>query len=59
MPLPDQCTTPAVEGDYRDQYEDLTGHSLRQCPQCQQGRMVTVAILSKSPDHSPCLIDSS
>jgi Putative transposase len=31
--------------DYRDRYEDLTGRSLRQCPQCQSGRMEIVAIL--------------
>jgi hypothetical protein len=37
------------EKDYRDLYEDLTGRSLRQCPRCQQGRMVIIAILPRSP----------
>lgn len=32
--------------DYCDLYEQLTGHSLRQCPVCQQGRMVEVEILA-------------
>ena len=45
--------------DYRDRYEDLTGCSLRQCPQCQRGRMILVAILPISPLHSPVHIDSS
>ena len=58
------CSRPAAprtaaEQDYRDRYEELTGCSLRQCPQCQRGRMVLVAILPKSPDHSAVNIDSS
>ena len=58
MPLPDQHAT-AIESDYQDRYENLTGRSLRQCPQCQIGHMVLVAILPKSPDHAPVIIDSS
>ena len=30
--------------DYRDRYEQLTGRSLRDCPQCGQGHMVCVEI---------------
>ncbi len=37
--------------DYRDRYEKLTGHSLRQCPVCHRGRMITVQLLPKV--HSP------
>jgi hypothetical protein len=47
------------EVDYRDQYEDLTGISLRQCPQCKRGRMVLVAILPRSSDYCPITFDSS
>jgi hypothetical protein len=36
---------PAPE-DYRDQHEQLTGSSLRQCPICHRGRMVTVEMLT-------------
>jgi putative transposase/transposase-like zinc-binding protein len=36
-PLHDQS-----EHDYRDHYEELTGVSLRQCPACHQGQMVTI-----------------
>lgn len=59
MPMPDPHTAEPVERDYRDRYEDLTGCSLRQCPQCQRGRMVLVAILPKSPNTAPVSIDSS
>jgi hypothetical protein len=43
--------------DYRDQHEQLTGTSLRQCPVCHRGRIVTVEILA--PHQSPALNDSS
>jgi hypothetical protein len=56
MQLPIQQTNEAQsEKDYRDRYEELTGRSLRQCPQCKQGRMVKVQILPRSPTP----IDSS
>jgi hypothetical protein len=45
--------------DYRDRYEELTGCSLRQCPQCRQGRMVIVQILPRLVRNSPIIIDSS
>jgi hypothetical protein len=59
MHAPDQHTRDSAEEDYRDRYEDLTGSSLRQCPQCQRGRMVWVAMLPRSPVYSPVIIDSS
>ncbi|MBC8007272.1 MAG: IS91 family transposase [Prolixibacteraceae bacterium] len=34
------------EQDYRDRYEQLTGHSLRICPHCGSGRMVCIEIFS-------------
>jgi hypothetical protein len=59
MQTPDRHTESPPEQDYRDHYEDLTGSSLRQCPQCQRGRMVLVVILLKSPSKSAVTIDSS
>ena len=51
---------PAEESkDYRERYEELTGCSLRECPFCHQGRMVTVAILLPSPDRQSSIIDTS
>ena len=47
------------EEDYRDQYENLTGISLRQCPQCKHGRMLLVAVLPRSSDCCPMTFDSS
>jgi hypothetical protein len=45
--------------DYLDRYEDLTGHSLRQCPQCLRGTMVVVQILPRWSAPSPAVVDSS
>jgi hypothetical protein len=59
MDISDQHPVASNEQDYRDRYEDLTGRSLRQCPQCQCGHMVLVAMLPRSPDYSPVIIDSS
>ena len=58
MPL-DPPDAPTIEPNYRDRYEELTGCSLRQCPQCQRGRMVLVAILPKPTCCSPAAVDSS
>jgi hypothetical protein len=48
-----------TETDYLDRYEDLTGRSLRQCPQCRQGNMVVVQILPRWSAPSPAVVDSS
>ena len=47
--------------DYRDRYERLTGHSLRECPVCHRGQMIRVTELPKirgSPiaQHTSCSI---
>lgn len=54
-----QSTESQPDTDYRDRYEELTGRSLRQCPQCSQGRMLIVQILPRSGRNSPIVIDSS
>ena len=48
-----------TETDYLERYEDLTGRSLRQCPQCHRGNMVVVRILARWSALSPALVDSS
>jgi len=58
MPVTETAASPPHK-DYLDHYEDLTGHSLRQCPQCQRGTMVVVQILPRSSAKSPALTDSS
>jgi Putative transposase/Transposase zinc-binding domain len=40
--------------DYRDLYERLTGKSLRECPVCHRGQMVTINLLS-APNRAPPL----
>jgi hypothetical protein len=60
MQAPAQTRIEATpETDYLGRYEDLTGRSLRQCPQCQQGNMVVVQILPRSWPQLPAVIDSS
>src|SRR5438876_12436097 len=46
----------AIDYDYDLLYEKLTGSSLRQCPICQQGRMIVVEVLIPGV---PSLIDTS
>jgi hypothetical protein len=58
-PPSEQTDPPPGEKDYRDRYEELTGNSLHQCPQCQQGRMLVVEILPRSLCNSVPPIDSS
>ena len=43
MPVPEPSASRASK-DYRDRYEELTGCSLRQCPACRQGQMITIEI---------------
>jgi hypothetical protein len=46
------------EPDYRNRYEQLTGHSLRQCPVCRCGQMHVIEILSAVGKH-PAILDTS
>ncbi len=59
MPVPEPPPAAPVETDYRDRIENLTGVSLRQCPQCQRGRMMAVALLPRSPRSCTSFINSS
>src|SRR5713101_7770705 len=51
---PPESTIPK---DYRDRYEALTGCSLRQCPVCHHGCMVTIEILAAR--RPPSIQDTS
>jgi hypothetical protein len=48
---------PPAPEDYRDQHEQLTGSSLRECPACHRGRMVMVETLAAH--RSPIFRDTS
>jgi hypothetical protein len=48
---------PPAAQDYRDQHEELTGISLRECPICHRGRMVLVEALT--PGRLPAFKDTS
>ena len=43
--------------DYRDRHEELTGVSLRECPVCHRGHMLTIETLA--PNAPPAAVDSS
>jgi hypothetical protein len=45
-PCQDSSESTASE-DYRDRYERLTGHSLRECPLCHRGQMTRVKELPR------------
>jgi Putative transposase len=51
--------TPKPKREYQERYEELTGRSLRQCPHCQQGQMVKVAVLPRAVVMPPRGINSS
>jgi hypothetical protein len=42
--------------DYRDHHAALTGVSLRECPTCRRGRMITIAQISGARDPEPPLV---
>jgi hypothetical protein len=50
MPPPEPPDNHAA-GDYRDQYQELTGASLTECPVCQRGHMVIIEVLKPA---KPC-----
>ena len=52
MPLP-VVPDDQVAGDYRDQYQELTGTSLTECPACQRGRMVIIEVLKPAKPSRP------
>lgn len=52
---------PALDApkDYRDRCEELTGISLKACPVCHEGHMVSVAILPPHPNRQTATTDTS
>jgi len=54
-PPNESSSQPQPREDYRDRYERLTGHSLRECPVCHRGRMIMVKLLTgvRSPPAIP------
>jgi hypothetical protein len=60
MQIPVQQTKAASPSkDFQDRYEELTGRSLRQCPQCRQGQMVIVELLPRFVGSVPETVNSS
>ena len=44
-----------VKKDYRDRYEEITGHSLKECPACHKGEMKLTEFLDPVTAHPPIL----
>ena len=42
-------SAPPPAADYRDQYEALTGVSLRTCPRCHHGQMLVIETFAGGP----------
>src|SRR5216684_8115799 len=57
-PPKESSAEPATQEDYRDRYERLTGRSLRECPVCHRGHMISVKRLPEVP-FSPAVKDTS
>jgi hypothetical protein len=43
----------SAEPDYRRRCEELTGHSLTQCPVCRQGRMIIIKTIDGAMTPRP------
>jgi hypothetical protein len=56
-PPPARSSESVTSEDYRDRYERLTGRSLRECPVCHHGHMITVAL--QTIRSSPSIRDTS
>jgi len=54
-----EATAVAPPKGYRDRYEELTGCTLRECPQCHRGHMIVVEMLPRIPSRSRPIMDSS
>ncbi len=61
LKVPEAVEPFVVLTNWRDRYEEITGESLDRCPECGQGRMLLVSILSPGQEwHAPvAVIDSS
>ena len=51
--LQPEATDEAAVRDYRDQYRQLTGASLTDCPACQRGHMVIFEVLGPAKPFRP------
>jgi hypothetical protein len=49
---------PPTKEDYRDRYEELTGHSLKTCPACHEGEMIVIETLRRTTIRPP-IVDTS
>jgi hypothetical protein len=53
MQMPPPTVKREANKDYRDQYEALTGISLKTCPLCRCGTMVVIETFERSSSRTP------
>src|SRR5208282_3068251 len=53
LQIPPPAPNPEVKKDYRDRYEEITGVSLKTCPQCHRGTMIVIERFECAPCRAP------
>jgi len=53
LQIPPPAPNLEVKKDYRDRYEEITGVSLKSCPQCHHGTMIVIERFECAPCRAP------
>jgi hypothetical protein len=53
LQIPPPAPNHEVKKDYRDRYEEITGVSLKTCPQCHHGTMIVIERFECAPCRTP------
>jgi hypothetical protein len=53
LQIPPPAPNLEVKKDYRDRYEEVTGVSLKTCPQCHHGTMIVIETFECAPCRAP------
>ena len=53
LQIPPPAPNLEVKKDYRDRHEEITGVSLKTCPQCHHGTMIVIERFECAPCRAP------
>ena len=53
LQIPPPAPNLEVKKDYRNRYEEITGVSLKTCPQCHHGTMIVIETFECAPSRTP------
>jgi len=53
LQIPPPAPNLEVKKDYRNRYEEITGVSLKTCPQCHHGTMIVIETFECAPCRTP------